>query len=255
MSDQTLTEDEKVEAELGEQARIASDTWGSVAPGKADNFKASFTRMLGLLSPDKLALAVVTLMGTAGVVLTVIAPKILGRATDVVFAGAISRLPVWHGVTTQADAVAGLRAAGQGRLADLVAGLDHFVPGAGIDFNRLGQLLLVVLALYVGAALLTWAQGFIINIVMVRAMWRLREQVEEKINRLPLGYFDRSIPSFNPGSAEENVTKIELTRDGRTVVVARSAPASWKIERISSAFQPNASKNATPFAGPNLNGD
>ena len=77
MSDQTLTEDEKVEAELGEQARIASDTWGSVAPGKADNFKSSFTRMLGLLSPYKAALVVVTLMGTAGVVLTVIAPKIL----------------------------------------------------------------------------------------------------------------------------------------------------------------------------------
>ena len=191
MSDQTLTEDEKVEAELGERARIASDTWGSVAPGKADDFKGAFTRMLGLLSPYRAALVVVTLMGTAGVALTVIAPKILGKATDVVFAGAISRLPVWHGVTTQAEAVAGLRAAGQGKLADLVAGLDHFVPGGGIDFNRLGQLLLVVLALYVAGALLTWGQGFIINVVMVRAMWRLREQVEEKINRLPLAYFDR----------------------------------------------------------------
>ena len=191
MSDPTLTDDEKLEAELGEQARIASDTWGSVAPGKADNFKQSFGRLLGLLGPYKLALVVVTLMGTAGVALTVVAPKILGKATDVVFAGFVSRLPVWHGATSQAQAVAGLRAAGQGQLADVVAALDHFVPGAGVDFNRLGRLLLVVLALYVAGALLTWGQGFIINIVMVKAMWRLREQVEAKINRLPLAYFDR----------------------------------------------------------------
>ncbi|VTR78518.1 ABC transporter ATP-binding protein [Cellulomonas hominis] len=184
-----LTEEEKLEIELGEQARIASDSWEGVAPGKADNFKESFGRMIGLLSPYKVALVAVTLMGAAGVVLTVLAPRILGRATDVVFQGFISRqLPA--GIT-QEQAVEGLRADGQDQLAGMVAAMDQLVPGAGIDFDKLGSLLTTVLALYVAAALLTWLQGYIINVVMVRAMWRLREQVEAKINRLPLAYFDR----------------------------------------------------------------
>lgn len=190
MSGQTLTDEEKLEIELGEQARIASDSWDSVAPGKADNFRDSFTRMLGLLSPYKAALAAVTLMGTAGVALTVLAPRVLGRATDVVFEGFVSRFMMPPGLT-QEQAVAGLRAAGQDRLADMVAAMERLVPGVGIDFDRLGRLLLTVLALYVAGALLTWAQGFVINVVMVRAMWRLRESVEAKINRLPLAYFDR----------------------------------------------------------------
>ncbi|HEY0215909.1 MAG TPA: ABC transporter ATP-binding protein [Cellulomonas sp.] len=184
-----LTEDEKLEIELGEQARIASDSWDSVAPGKADNFKESFGRMLGLLRPYRLALVAVTVMGTAGVVLTVLAPRILGRATDAVFEGFVSRqLPAG---TTQEQAVAGLRAAGQDQFASIVEGMDRLVPGAGIDLDLLGRLLLTVLALYAAGALLMWAQGYIINVIMVRAMWRLREEVEAKINRLPLAYFDR----------------------------------------------------------------
>jgi ATP-binding cassette subfamily B protein len=196
MSDQTtrpaepaLTAEEQAEIELGEQARLASDSWDSVAPGKPADFKASFGRMLGLLRPYKVALVAVSVMGAAGVVLTVLAPRVLGRATDVVFSGFLGRqLP--DGVT-QDQAVEGLRANGQGQLADMVAAMERLVPGAGIDFGLLGRLLMTVLALYVAGALLTWLQGYIINVIMVRAMWRLREQVEVKINRLPLAYFDR----------------------------------------------------------------
>ncbi|HEY0189093.1 MAG TPA: ABC transporter ATP-binding protein [Cellulomonas sp.] len=184
-----LSADEQLEIELGEQARIASDSWDSVAPGRADHFRQSFARMLGLLRPYRVALVAVTLMGTAGVLLTVLAPRVLGRATDVVFAGFVSRqLPAG---TTQEQAVAALRADGQDQLASVVAAMDHLVPGAGMDLDRLGSLLLTVLALYLAGALLMWAQGYLINIVMVRAMWRLREAVEAKINRLPLAYFDR----------------------------------------------------------------
>jgi ATP-binding cassette subfamily B protein len=184
-----LTEDEKYEIELGEQARIAADSWDSVAPGKADNFKESFGRMLGLLRPYSAALIAVTIMGAAGVVLTVLAPKVLGRATDAVFTGFLSR-QIPAGIT-QEQAVEGLRAQGQDTFAAIVEGADGLVPGAGIDFDLLGRLLLTVLALYVAGAFLMWAQGYIINVVMVRAMWRLREQVEQKINRLPLAYFDK----------------------------------------------------------------
>ncbi|MCL1868969.1 MAG: ABC transporter ATP-binding protein/permease [Promicromonosporaceae bacterium] len=189
MSDQTLTDEEKLEIELGEQARLASDSWDGVAPGKADNFKSSFGRMIGLLAPYKLAMVAVTVMGAASVVLSVWAPRVLGRATDVVFSGFASRQ--FPAGMTQAQAVQGLRDAGQGRLADMIGAMQHFVPGAGIDFDRLRNLMLGVLVIYVGAAILGWAQGFITNIVMVKAMWRLREDVEAKINRLPLSYFDR----------------------------------------------------------------
>jgi ATP-binding cassette subfamily B protein len=184
-----LTEDEKLEIELGEQARLASDSWDSVAPGKADNFGQSFGRMLGLLRPYTWALVAVTLMGSAGVVLTVLAPRVLGRATDAVFTGFLSRqLPA--GVT-QEQAVEALRAQGQDRMAAMIEAVDGLVPGAGIDFDLLGRLLLTVLALYVAGALLMWLQGYIINVIMVRAMFRLRQQVETKINRLPLAYFDK----------------------------------------------------------------
>ena len=118
MSEKTMTAEEErrkaheaaqeqLEIELGEQARLASDSWDGVAPGKADNFKASFSRMIGLLSPYKVALVVVTLMGVASVVLTVLAPRVLGRATDVIFSGFISsQMPVGP---TQEQVVEGLR--------------------------------------------------------------------------------------------------------------------------------------------------
>lgn len=180
---------EQMEIELGEQARLAADSWDGVAPGKADNFKESFGRMMGLLAPAKVSLVIVTIMGIASVVLTVWAPRVLGRATDVIFSGFIAgQMPLG---LTQDQVVAGLRAEGQGRFADMIATMENFVPGEGIDFSRLGQLLLFVLVLYVVGALLSWAQGFILNVVMVKAMWRLREEVEQKLNRLPLSYFDR----------------------------------------------------------------
>ncbi|WP_425954631.1 ABC transporter ATP-binding protein [Xylanimonas sp. McL0601] len=189
MTDPALTEEEKLEIEMGEQARLASDSWDGVAPGKASDFKSSFGRMIGLLAPYKVAMTIVTLMGAGSVILTVWAPRVLGRATDVVFSGFISRS--FPAGMTQEQAVEATRAAGEDRFADMIAAMDHFVPGQGIDFDVLRGFIVTVLFIYVGAAILGWAQGFITNVVMVKAMWRLREQVEEKINRLPLSYFDR----------------------------------------------------------------
>ncbi|MDR0482194.1 MAG: ABC transporter ATP-binding protein/permease [Cellulomonadaceae bacterium] len=180
--------EEEIEIELGEQARLASETWDGVAPGKAENFSGSFLRMLGLLTRNKFALVVLTIFGAASVVLAVWAPRVLGRATDVIFTGWLGgQMPAG---LTQDQVVEGLHAQGQDRFADMVAALDHFIPGEGIDFTRLRELLLMVLVLYVISAVLGWAQSFIFNIVVVRAMWQLREDVEAKINRLPINYFD-----------------------------------------------------------------
>jgi ATP-binding cassette subfamily B multidrug efflux pump len=183
-----LSEDEKRELELAEKARLASDSWDSVAPGKAANFGASFRRLIGLLRPHAFAFAFVSLLGTISVVLTVLAPRVLGEATNIIFEGFISaQLP--EGVT-KAQAVEQLRASGQGDLATMV-GAMQITPGEGVDFARLTQVLVLVLALYIVASVLGWLQGYVINVIMVRTMWRLRQSVEAKINRMPLSHFDK----------------------------------------------------------------
>ncbi|HKT58351.1 MAG TPA: ABC transporter ATP-binding protein [Microbacterium sp.] len=185
-----LSEAEKEELALAEQARISADDWtGGVAPGKADHFGPSFRRLIGLLKPNAFAFVFVSILGAAGVVLSVISPKVLGQATNILFEGVMTK-SIPSGVT-QAQAVAGLRARGQDDFANMIAAMQDFRPGAGVDFTALSRVLVIVLALYFASALLMWLQGYVINVVMVRTMWRLRDQVEAKINRLPLSYFDR----------------------------------------------------------------
>jgi ATP-binding cassette subfamily B multidrug efflux pump len=189
-----LTADEQYEAELAEQARQNSGDWDAVAPGKADNFGKSFGRMIGLLKPSALWFVFVSILGAIGVVLTVAAPKVLGEATNIIYEGFISKSLGDSGVpagTSQEQIVEMLRAQGQDDFANMVAAFSDFQVGVGIDFDRLRWIIIAVLAIYVGAALLTWIQGYVINVIMVRTMWRLREDVEAKINRLPLSYFDK----------------------------------------------------------------
>lgn len=189
-----MTEEERLEAELAEQARLNSGDWDSVAPGRASQFGPSFFRMIGLLSPYKWWFGLVTLAGAVGVVLAVIAPKVLGEATNIVFEGFLSNFlgqnPALAGLS-QDEAVAALRAQGQDDFANIVGAMQNYAPGAGVDFDALKVVITWVLVIYVVSALLTWMQGYVINVIMVRTMWRLREQVEAKLNRLPLSHFDR----------------------------------------------------------------
>ena len=189
----TTSEEERLELELAEQARQSSGDWDSVAPGKANNFGKSFGRLVGLLRPHAVAFTLVSIAGALGVVLAVIAPKILGEATNIIFQGVLSNTLAqeFPAGTSQADVVAGLQAAGQADTANIVAAMNGFTVGAGVDFDALRMVIVGVLAIYVASALLTWIQGYVINIIMVRAMWTLRESVEAKINRLPLSYFDK----------------------------------------------------------------
>lgn len=188
-----LAEEERLELELAEQARLSADDWNSVAPGKAANFGKSFGRLIGLLKPHAVAFIFVSILGAIGVVLAVIAPKVLGEATNIIFEGVMSaslaeQFPVG---TPQDVVVETLRAAGQTDQANMVAAMRDFTVGAGVDFDALRMVIVAVMAIYVVSALLTWVQGYVINVIMVRTMWRLRESVEAKINRLPLSYFDK----------------------------------------------------------------
>ena len=91
--------------------------------------------------------------------------------------------------TTKAQAVEALRARGMDDFATMLSAMD-VIPGAGIDYTRLGRILTVVLGLYVGSGLLNWLQGWLINRITIKALYRLRAQVEDKVHRLPLSYFD-----------------------------------------------------------------
>ncbi|MGC5171827.1 ABC transporter ATP-binding protein [Microbacterium sp. DT81.1] len=189
----TLTEEERLELELAEQARQNSGDWDSVKPGKAADFGKSFRRLIGLLRPHAVAFTFVSILGAIGVVLAVIAPKLLGEATNIVFEGAVSNSlgAQFPAGTSQEQVVTALRAAGQTDIANIVGEMNDFAVGAGVDFEALRMVIVAVLAIYVVSSFLSWIQGFVINIIMVRTMWRLRESVEIKINRLPLSYFDK----------------------------------------------------------------
>ncbi|GAA1702512.1 ABC transporter ATP-binding protein [Nonomuraea bangladeshensis] len=154
---------------------------------KPSDFRGTLRNLMLLLRPERRLLAVVLALGTASVALTVAGPKILGRATDLIFSGIIgAQLPA--GVTKE-QAVAGLRARGQDTFADMVAAM-HVVPGQGIDFDALAYVLAWALAVYVLAGLLGVAQFRLTTTVVQRAAYRLRERIETKLSRLPLSYFD-----------------------------------------------------------------
>ena len=150
---------------------------GGMVGQKAMDFGPSARRLVGLMRPDRGKAIAVVLLGIGSVIMMSVAPRILGHATDLVFNGFIGRqFPA--GTPDSA-------------LPEAVRGMD-VVPGQGVDFDAVARVLLLVLALYVGASLLAWLQGFILNTVVQNTVKKMREDVEAKINRLPLNYFDRS---------------------------------------------------------------
>ena len=158
-------------------------------PQKPLTFGPSLRRLLGQVGPERTPLIAAIALTVASITLNVLGPRILGHATDLIFSGAMGRrLPAGQ---TKDEALAGLRENGQNRLADMLSGMD-VVPGQGIDFTALRWVLLGVLAIYLGASLLAWAQGYLLAGVVQRTMYRLRADVEAKLHRMPLRYFDRA---------------------------------------------------------------
>ena len=161
---------------------------GGMVGQKASNFKGSARRLLGWLRPERTKIGAVIVAAIASVALAVTGPRVLGRGTDIIFAGAVGKtLPA--GIT-KAQAIDAARAAGNGKVADLLGGID-LVPGQGIDFGALWHVLAIVLALYIGSTLLSYVQGWLLNDVVQATVLRLRSAVEDKINSVPLRYFDQ----------------------------------------------------------------
>ena len=155
---------------------------------KSINFGPSMRRLLGHLAPERMILLAAILLAVIGIVMSVLGPKILGLATDVIFTGVIgATLPA--GATKQ-QVVESLRAQGNNTFADMVDRLN-IIPGQGIDFSLLGDYLMLALGLYLVSSLFLWWQGYLLNGAVQRSIHTLRNSVEAKINRLPLSYFDK----------------------------------------------------------------
>ncbi|MFF3401277.1 ABC transporter ATP-binding protein [Streptomyces sp. NPDC002659] len=153
------------------------------------DFKGSGKRLLRQLAPERMTLWVMLAAAVLSVAFNVVGPWILGRATDLVFAGVVGR--EMDAGTSKEQAIDGLRDKDQGGLADLLSGVD-FTPGDGIDFTAVGHVLLAALAVYVAAGLLMLVATRLSIRVINRTLYRMREDVQAKLSRLPLSYFDRA---------------------------------------------------------------
>jgi len=156
-------------------------------PAKTKDVGKTLRQLLGRLRPNRVPIIVSALLAIGSVAFSVIGPKIIGNAVNVIFDGVLGKsLPA--GVT-KAQAVAQLRAHGQGQIADLIAGAN-VVPGHGIDFTMLGQILELAALVYLLSAALQWLLAYIMAGVAQRTVYGIRQDVEAKMARLPLKYFD-----------------------------------------------------------------
>jgi len=126
---------------------------------KARDFKGTMAKLLRYLNPYKIQFLVVFIFAVASTVFNIVGPKILGRATTKLFEGAVAMI--------------------QG-------------TGEGIDFVFIGNILTLLAVLYVASALFGFIQGWIMTGVSMKITYRFRKEISEKINRLPISYFDRT---------------------------------------------------------------
>lgn len=126
---------------------------------KPKNFKGTFSGLLTYLRPYRLNLIIVIIFAIGSAAFSIVGPKILGKATTKIFEGLVSK----------------------------VTG----VKGAGIDFQYILNIILILIGLYIVSAVFSYVQGFIVSGVAQKVSYNLRKEISEKVNRLPLKYFDK----------------------------------------------------------------
>lgn len=154
---------------------------------RATDFSVTAIRLVRRMGPQRRLIAAVIGLSLAGIAIGVAGPRILGHATDLIFNGVIGRgLPA--GITKQ-QAIEAARAAGNGTYADMLSGMD-VVPGAGVDFTAVARTLALAMGLYLLGAVMIGTQARLLNVILQRTLRTLRRDVEDKVHRLPLRYFD-----------------------------------------------------------------
>jgi ATP-binding cassette, subfamily B, multidrug efflux pump len=166
---------------------------GGMVGQKASDFGPSARRLVRRMGPEKHKAIAVVSLAVVSVGLMALGPRILGRATDLIFAGILGRqlggqVPAG---TPREQVVQHLQQAGDDKQASMIASMKDFVVGRGVDFSAVGHVLLLVLAVYAAGSLLAWLQGYLLNDVVQGTIFRMRSDVEDKVNALPLSYFDQ----------------------------------------------------------------
>jgi ATP-binding cassette subfamily B multidrug efflux pump len=138
--------------------------WGAMGRPveKAKDFRGTLSRLLRYFLPQKVRLMIVLVAAIIGTVFNIVGPKILGLATTKLFAGIIAKYEA----------------------------LARHQTSPGVDFGYIGTVLLILLGLYIISAIFIYIQQYIMAGVAQRTMYQLRKEVDEKISRLPLKYFD-----------------------------------------------------------------
>jgi ATP-binding cassette subfamily B multidrug efflux pump len=147
----TMKETERVQAPMGGPGR--GPMGGGMVGQKAMTFGPSARRLVARMRPQRTKALAVIALAVVSVTLLALGPRLLGDATDLIFAGYMTQQP--------------------------------------IDFGAVGDVLLQVLAVYAAGSLLAWVQGYLLNDVVQQTVMRMRSDVEDKVHRLPLAYFDR----------------------------------------------------------------
>jgi len=158
-------------------------------PKSAKDLWRALRLLVGRLRPERWWITAAAVLGSLGVAFTVAAPRIIGNATNVLFDGLIGKsLPA--GISqAQAEAYLRLQGGQDRQIAQMLSGTT-VIPGQGIQFNQLGVDLGVVALLFLLGAALSWGQGYIMAGVAQRTVSGMRRDVEAKLARLPLQYFD-----------------------------------------------------------------
>ena len=129
---------------------------GMMAGEKAKDFKGTMKNLMGYIKEFRLAIFFVIVFAVGSTIFNIVGPKILGKATTEIFNGLVSK----------------------------VSG------GSGIDFSKIGQILLFLMGLYLVSALFSLIQGYIMTGVTQKLSYKMRKEISEKIQRMPMNYFD-----------------------------------------------------------------
>ena len=175
------------DSEINELSQNVTDFEGG-PPRKAKAFWPSAIRLFKTFGAHPIGMAFVFAMILIAVIFNVWAPNVLGDAMNVIFGGVVSAQMPEGATATQV--IEGLRASGEEQIADMLSGME-FVPGAGIAFGELARLIAIVLGMYVIAQLFMWLQGRLLNDIVMKIVYQLRQDIERKVNHLPLKYFDK----------------------------------------------------------------
>ncbi|EFK99587.1 ATP-binding cassette, subfamily B [Streptomyces sp. LcepLS] len=161
---------------------------GAAAAQGLDDFKGTAKRLARRFAPYKALLTGMLALGIVSVAASVSGPKILGHATDLLFGGVIGGQ--LRAGQTKEQVIEAARERGDGGFADLLKGV-HFTPGQGIDFGAIGEVLLIATLVFAVGGVLMSISVRLSNRAINLMIRRLREDVQSKLSRLPLSYFDR----------------------------------------------------------------